>query len=93
VTSVSGVEEWFIETFVMGARAQTRGIGAALRAAGFRYASAFPGRAHAVRDCNLVSSQNPFSGAPFERLLLDALADWRRSASCVPQSATTADGR
>ena len=82
VTSVSGFEEWYIERFVMGAKAITRGIGRSLAAAGYRHRSAAPGRAHAVRDCNLVTSQNPFSGDAFSRHYLAALADFRRGGRC-----------
>ncbi|WP_342380610.1 type 1 glutamine amidotransferase domain-containing protein [Myxococcus stipitatus] len=82
VTSVSGFEEWYIETFVMGARAQVRGIGSGLEEAGFHHETAFPGRSRAVRDCNLVTSQNPFSGTDFNALFLAALTDWRNAGRC-----------
>lgn len=84
VTSVSGFEEWFIETFIMGGKPKIRGIGDRLEAAGFVHATAFPGSSHAVRDCNLVTSQNPYSGGDFNRLFLAALDDWRHGARCVP---------
>ncbi|MFN3199925.1 MAG: type 1 glutamine amidotransferase domain-containing protein [Bradymonadia bacterium] len=84
VTSVSGIEEWYIESFVMDAEAQVRGIGDRLETAGFRHESGFPGKSHAVRDCNLVTDQNPFSGEAFNTLFLDALRDWRRGGRCVP---------
>lgn len=87
VTSVSGIEEWYIEAFVMGADAQVREIGDRLDDAGFRHEAGFPGRAHAVRDCNLVTSQNPFSGHAFEGLFMAALEDWRRGGRCVPTKA------
>ncbi len=82
VTSVSGTEEWFIETFVMGSEARDRGIGDLLEARGYRYHSAFPGRSHAVRDCNLITSQNPFSGRAFTSELLAALDAFRRGSRC-----------
>lgn len=82
VTSVSGFEEWYIETFVMGANAQVRGLGDRLDDAGYRHETALPGRSRAVRDCNLVTSQNPFSGAEFSALFLAALADWRQGGRC-----------
>lgn len=53
------------------------------QALGYQYHGAFPGRSHAVRDCNVVTSQNPFSGADFTRLYLAALLDYRRGARCV----------
>jgi putative intracellular protease/amidase len=83
VTSVSGFEEFYIETFVMGGNARVRNIGDQLEALGYTHTSAFPGRSHAVRDCNVVTSQNPFSGGAFTRLYLDALSDFRRGARCV----------
>lgn len=73
VTSVSGVEEWYIETFVMGAEALDRDLHDQLEQHGFEHTSAFPGRPFAVRDGNLVTSQNPFSGEPFGRLFGEAL--------------------
>lgn len=84
VTSVSGIEEWYIETFVMDADAQVRAIGDTLDDNGFRHEAAFPGRSNAVRDCNLVTSQNPFSSGAFNDLFLAAMMDWRRSGRCVP---------
>lgn len=82
VTSVSWTEELFIETFVMGARAQERDIGGRLSERGFRHEAAFPGSGNAVRDCNLVTSQNPFSGAEFSALFLEALEDFRQGGHC-----------
>ncbi|MBZ4399391.1 type 1 glutamine amidotransferase domain-containing protein [Myxococcus sp. AS-1-15] len=89
VTSVSGFEEWYIETFVMGARAEVRGIGDQLDDAGYLHETAFPGRSRAVRDCNLVTSQNPFSGADFNASFLAALGDWRNGGRCAQESGGT----
>jgi putative intracellular protease/amidase len=83
VTSVSSLEELYIETFVMGAEAQVRDIGEQLEDHGYEHEAAFPGGAHAQRDCNLVTSQNPFSTDRFSALYLEALADYRRGARCV----------
>jgi len=83
VTSVSGFEEFYIETFVMGGDARVRNIGDQLEARGYAHTTGFPGRSYAVRDCNVVTSQNPFSGDEFTRLYLDALSDFRRGARCV----------
>ena len=82
VTSVSGFEEFYIETFVMGGNAQVRDIGDQLEASGYEHTNAFAGRSHAMRDCNLVTSQNPFSGSAFNELYLAALDDFRRGARC-----------
>lgn len=86
VTSVSAMEEWYIETFVMRGKALDRGIGEQLADRGYRYDAAPPGKPHAVRDCNLVTSQNPFSGQPFAQELLAALDDWRHGGRCVEAS-------
>lgn len=82
VTAVSGFEEFYIETFVMGAEAQNRAIGDQLEARGHIYDSAVPGRGHAVRDCNLVTSQNPFSGDAFDAHYLAALQSFRAGGRC-----------
>ncbi|WP_437721057.1 type 1 glutamine amidotransferase domain-containing protein [Sorangium sp. So ce861] len=83
VTSVSSFEELYIETFVMGAEAQVRDIGEQLEDHGYEHEAAFPGSAHALRDCNLVTSQNPFSTGRFSALYLEALSDYRRGARCA----------
>ncbi len=83
VTSVSGFEEFYIERFVMKGRALDRKIGRSLARKGYRHETRGPGRPHAVRDCTLATSQNPFSGEPFETHLLDALELARRGDRCV----------
>ncbi len=83
VTAVSGLEELFIETFVMGEKATVRGIGDRLEERGYRYSAAFPGSSRAVRDCNLVTSQNPFSTQAFSELFLQAIHDFRRGGRCA----------
>jgi putative intracellular protease/amidase len=83
VTSVSGFEELFIETFVVGEEASVRRIGRSLAARGYRHSTGFPGSSHAIRDCNLVTSQNPFSTDEFNQLYLDALHDFRRGGRCA----------
>ncbi len=75
VTSVSGFEEVYIERRVMGAKAKDRKIGRQLRKAGLKHRAAFPGSPHAVRDGNLVTSQNPFSGDAFVDLFVAALLE------------------
>lgn len=73
VTSVSGAEELYIETFVMHGRAQQRRIARQLGKNGLRHRARFPGKAFAVRDGNLVTSQNPFSGDAFGQHYVAAL--------------------
>lgn len=65
MTAISPIEEWYIETFVMGGKAQTRKIGRSLRKAGFDYGSTLPKASHAVRDCNLVTSPLNLRVPPF----------------------------
>lgn len=84
VTAISPFEEFYIETFVMGGKAQTRKIGRSLRQAGLDYDSALPKANHAVRDCNLVTSQNPFSGDAFVEKFLPALHDAKQGRPCGP---------
>lgn len=77
VTSVSGFEEFYIERFVMHGRARERRIGRRLDQAGYRWVHGGPGKPFAVRDGNLVTSQNPFSGDAFAAHFVAALDDWR----------------
>ncbi|GBF51614.1 DJ-1/PfpI family protein [Leptospira ryugenii] len=74
VNSVTSMEEWFIETFVMKGTPKVRKISSLLEKRGMVYESSFlPGRPYAVRDRNLVTSQNPFSGTRFTELYVEAL--------------------
>lgn len=82
LTSVSGAEEFIIETFIMKGRARERGIQRRLELQGYHPSAAFAGRGFAVRDCNLVTSQNPFSGAAFADAYVAALTDWRQGVDC-----------
>ncbi len=75
VTSVSGFEEFYIETFIMKGRAEHRAIGRGLAGRGYAYDSARPKADFAVRDGNLVTSQNPYSGAAFSLRFLEALVE------------------
>jgi putative intracellular protease/amidase len=82
VTSVSGIEEFYIETFIMDGDAKDRAIGRQLERRGFEHRAAFPGRPFAVRDCNLVTSQNPYSGDEFSLRYLGALAAYEKGERC-----------
>ncbi len=76
VTAVSRLEEFYIENRVMKSAANDRLIGRALKSSGYRYRrSRIPARPYAVRDGNLVTSQNPFSGERFTALYLSALRE------------------
>lgn len=85
VTAVSPFEEFFIETFIMGGKAQDRRLGRQLRRRGYDYDSALPKADYAVRDCNLVTSQNPFSGSAFLREFRWALMDAREGIACTEE--------
>ncbi|PJZ84526.1 type 1 glutamine amidotransferase domain-containing protein [Leptospira harrisiae] len=82
VNSVTKIEEWFIETFVMNGKPKVRKISELLRERGMLYESSiFPASGFAIRDRNLVTSQNPFSGEEFTKLYLDALKDSLKKTS------------
>lgn len=77
VNSVTKIEEWFIETFVMKGTPKVRNISGTLKDLGMEYKSSFlPGRSYAIRDRNLITSQNPFSGTEFSELYLEAVEDY-----------------
>lgn len=72
--SVTKIEEWFIETFVMKGTPKVRKISKLLQDRGMIYESSLlPGRGYATRDRNLITSQNPFSGEAFNELFLQAV--------------------
>ena len=77
INSVTGIEEWFIETFVMKGTPKVRKIADRLEESGLIYEKSFlPGRPYAVKDRNLVSSQNPFSGIEFMELYSNSLDEY-----------------
>lgn len=78
VNSVTGIEELFIETFVMKGNPSVRKIASLLEESGLNYEkSLLPGRPFAVKDRNLVSSQNPFSGKEFIDLYNESLNEFK----------------
>ncbi|EKJ86247.1 putative intracellular protease/amidase [Leptospira meyeri] len=82
VNSVTKMEEWFIETFVMKGKPKVRKISELLKERGMLYESSFfPASGFATRDRNLVTSQNPFSGEDFTKLYLGALKDSLKKSS------------
>ncbi|TGK80834.1 type 1 glutamine amidotransferase domain-containing protein [Leptospira montravelensis] len=82
VNSVTKMEEWFIETFVMKGKPKVRKISELLKERGMLYESSiFPASGFATRDRNLVTSQNPFSGEEFTKLYLDAIKDSLKKSS------------
>jgi len=75
VNSVTATEEWFIERFIMKGKPALRKIGKRLREHGLVYTKRGPARNFAVRDRNLVSSQNPYSNEAFNRAFGAALRE------------------
>ncbi len=76
VSAVSPIEEFVIERFIMKGKPVSRKIGKRLRRLGLKYRSGFPKANFAIKDRNLVSSQNPFSSAAFSELYLKALVEY-----------------
>ncbi|WP_194972670.1 DJ-1/PfpI family protein [Aquiflexum lacus] len=76
VNSVSPVEEFYIERFIMKGKPENRKIAGQLKKLGLIYEKGRPGKGYAVRDRNLVSSQNPYSGTEFNKLFLELLSEY-----------------
>lgn len=76
VNSVSPLEEFVIECFIMKGKPKKRKIAKSLRKAGLKYRWGLPKSNFAIRDRNLVTSQNPFSGSSFNKLFLEALGEY-----------------
>lgn len=76
VNSVSPFEEYVIEKFIMKGKPTKRKIAKQLRKLGLKYSSGLPKANYAVKDRNLVTSQNPFSSGYFNTLYLEALNEY-----------------
>jgi len=76
VTCVTGLEEFFIENFVMKGKPENRKIGKQLKRLGLKYRKAGPAGNFAVKDRELVTSQNPYSNGAFNTLYLAALNEY-----------------
>lgn len=76
VNSVSPFEEFVIERFIMKGKPKNRKIAKSLRKMGLKYRRKLPKSNYAVKDRNLVTSQNPFSGSAFNKLYLEVLAEY-----------------
>ncbi|MDO5969620.1 DJ-1/PfpI family protein [Flavivirga aquimarina] len=76
VNSVSPFEEFVIERFIMKGKPKNRKIAKRLKKLGLKYRSKLPKANYAVKDRNLVTSQNPFSGTAFNKLYLEALTEY-----------------
>jgi putative intracellular protease/amidase len=77
VNSVTGFEEFYIEKFVMKGKPYNRKIGKQLKRHGLDYTKGGPGKNFAVRDRELITSQNPFSNEAFTNLYLEALSEYK----------------
>jgi len=75
VNSVTPVEEFYIEKFIMKGNPKNRKIAKQLKKLGLKYENGGPGKGYAVRDRNLVTSQNPYSGTEFNLLFLKVLEE------------------
>lgn len=78
VNSVSPFEEFVIERFIMKGKPKNRKIAEKLTGLGLKYRRGLPKSNFAIRDRNLVTSQNPFSGSSFNKLFLEALTEYTR---------------
>lgn len=76
VNSVSPFEEFVIERFIMKGKPKNRKIAKKLREIGLKYRHKYPKANYAVKDRNLVTSQNPFSATAFSKLYLEALTEY-----------------
>ncbi|SOE23799.1 Putative intracellular protease/amidase [Spirosomataceae bacterium TFI 002] len=76
VNSVSPMEEFVIEKFIMKGKPKNRKIAKQLKQMGLKYKQKLPKANYAVKDRNLVTSQNPFSGTAFNLLFMKALSEF-----------------
>lgn len=76
VNAVSPLEEFVIEKFIMKGKPKNRKIAKQLRKLGLKYRSGLPKANFAIKDRNLVTSQNPFSSSSFNILYLEALTEY-----------------
>lgn len=78
VNSVSPLEEFVIENFIMKGKPKIRKIAKKLRKAGLKYRSGLPKSNFSIKDRNLVTSQNPYSSDAFNKLYLKALLEYKQ---------------
>ncbi len=77
VNSVTGLEEFFIENFVMKGKPKNRKIAKQLKKLGLKYAKGKPAGNFAIKDRELITSQNPYSNEEFNKLYLEALTEFQ----------------
>lgn len=79
VNSVTPFEEFVIERFIMKGKPKNRKIAKKLKRIGLKYKRRLPKTNYAIKDRNLVSSQNPYSSEAFNKLYLEALLEYLQS--------------
>ncbi len=79
VNSVSPFEEFIIERFIMKGKPKNRKIAKQLRKLGLMYKQKFPKSNFAVKDRNLITSQNPYSSSSFNSLYIEALTEYLKA--------------
>jgi putative intracellular protease/amidase len=84
VNSVTGLEEFFIENFVMKGKPKNRKISKQLKKLGLKYKKGNPAGNFAVRDRELITSQNPYSNEAFNKLYLEALKELEEKGTLNP---------
>jgi len=77
VNSVTRLEEFYIERFIMKGKPENRKIARQLRRLGLKHVRGRPGKGFAIRDRNLVTSKNPYSGEEFNGLFLNLLNEMK----------------
>ena len=77
VNSVTHLEEFYIEKFIMKGKSENRKIARQLKNLGLKYVKGGPGKGYAVRDRNLVTSQNPYSSSMFNEKFLVLLSEYK----------------
>lgn len=76
VSAVSPLEEFVIKRFILKGNPAPRKIGKRLRQLGLKYRRGFPKANFAIKNRDLVTSQNPFSSSAFNELHLQTLAEY-----------------
>ncbi len=76
VNSVTGLEELFIENFVMKGKPENRKIAQQLKKMGLKHKKGSPAANFAIRDRELITSQNPYSNQAFIKLYSEALKEY-----------------
>lgn len=84
VNSVTGLEEFFIENFVMKGKPKNRKIAKQLKKLGLNYKKGKPAGNFAVRDRELITSQNPYSNEAFNKLYIEALKELKEKGTLKP---------